>query len=190
MIDGSSLLNLSLATLGRFLIGIVLLIAAIGKWLDHEEFIKAVASYQILPYHFARPVAFAIPWIEITLGLLLITDWLTLVAASLTLGTLAVFTVAQLMAFMRGQQVDCHCFAGLDQEKVGLTTLLRNTILMLITLEVLVFNWGYSARGTWSSQASESEPEEQALLFAVALGILGIYLLAYQARKMLKQAKR
>jgi len=67
---------------------------------------------------------------------------------------------------------------------------------MLIALWVLVFNWRYSAPASWSILISKqqvanamSSVAEQAALFMIALGILGMYLLADQARKMLTQAK-
>lgn len=42
----SPFLSASLATLGRFLIGIVLLVAAIGKWLDRDRFARAIIHYE------------------------------------------------------------------------------------------------------------------------------------------------
>jgi hypothetical protein len=138
-------LSASLATLGRFLLGLVLLVAAIGKWLDRDQFARAVIHYPILPQSLARAVAGALPWGEFILAPLLILNWFTLLTASLTIGLLMLFTAAQCVTLARGQQVDCHCFGGFDQEKIGPHTLLRNAILMLIALWVLVFNWRYSA---------------------------------------------
>ena len=58
--------------LGRLLLGGVLLVAGGLKVTKPTESANATAAYKILPTDLAHLVGYALPWVEVAIGLLLI----------------------------------------------------------------------------------------------------------------------
>ncbi|GAB4462844.1 MAG: hypothetical protein Kow0070_22370 [Anaerolineales bacterium] len=61
-----------LILVSRWLVGAIFLVSALGKFRDVAGFISIVFDYQILPIPWIRRFAIAIPWLETSIGLLLI----------------------------------------------------------------------------------------------------------------------
>ncbi len=96
----------------RLLLGGVLLAAGLLKIGNLGESVNAVRGYQLLPWALTVPVGYALPIIEIVVGLLLVlglfTRWAALVGSLLMLA----FIIGIASAWARGISIDCGCFGG------------------------------------------------------------------------------
>lgn len=74
--------------------------------------VRAVRAYQILPETLVHPFAYALPWIELALAVLLILGLASRVAAAVCAVLLVTFIAAVASAGLRGLKIDCGCFGG------------------------------------------------------------------------------
>jgi uncharacterized membrane protein YphA (DoxX/SURF4 family) len=121
--------------------GVLVRLAAAAVWLlagaaklpELEVFRQQVERYDVLPGALVAPVAYALPFVEVGLGLYFTVG--LFVRAAAILGTLLMLTflAAQGQAWARGLVVDCGCFGALEQSRVGLGTVLRDLVLGIPT---------------------------------------------------------
>ena len=129
----------------RILLAAVFLYAAYTKlrqpWL---LFAMSIDSYQILPEWAVLALGRTLPWLELLVGLLLLTGFaLGYVAAGAT-ALLAAFFAMMLRAFVKGMGIDCGCF-GLG-EAISATTLLRDGLLLAGSLGLTLLSLRSSRR--------------------------------------------
>ena len=98
--------------LARLVLGGVFLVAGALKVATPEAMAKATQAYQLLPHDLAAWVGYALPTIEIILGLLLVLGLFTRTAAVLTSLLVVAFVVGIAQAWARGLTIDCGCFGG------------------------------------------------------------------------------
>lgn len=96
----------------RILLGGVLLVAGGLKAFKPSESASAVAAYKILPTNLAHLIGYALPWLEIALGILLIIGLTTRLAAVIGIAIMIVFIAAIISVWARGILIDCGCFGG------------------------------------------------------------------------------
>jgi putative oxidoreductase len=104
----------------RFVLGVLLLWAAIGKLADLQAFYVSILAYQLpLPGVLPKSAAVILPWVELLCGLLLVqqSKWDT-AALALAGGLFALFTLATAQAWLRGLDISCGCF---DLDLIGLS---------------------------------------------------------------------
>jgi len=123
----------------RVVLGVVFLYAAYTKlrqsWL---LFALSIDSYQLLPEWAVLALARTLPWLELTLGMLLLLGWKLRYVSIGAAALLALFFSMMLMQYARGAGIDCGCF-GVG-EALSINTLMRDAALLLagIALAVLV----------------------------------------------------
>lgn len=126
----------------RVIIGFLFIIAGLSKIHDLEHFAEiAVGFTGILP-SYTRLAARILPWLEITLGVLLTFGLLTRLALVATEITLIGFTIGIGFALLKGNQIDCGCFGELDTEKVNGKVFLRDVILVVANGGICLFESG------------------------------------------------
>lgn len=135
--------------LARWLLAGVLLVSGSGKLLDRQGFVQGVIAYQIMPASLGRAFALGLPYGEIALGLALLIGLWTRPSAILAIALLVTFLTAITVNLARGRKLDCHCFGTLHQEPIGLPSILRNSVLLLLAADVSVFADGYLALDRW-----------------------------------------
>lgn len=122
----------------RLGLGLTFVVAGLLKVADPQASVRAVHAYQLLPYGVSQIVGFALPWLEIGLGALLLLGLLTRFAAAALVLLLAAFVVAIGSAWARGLSIDCGCFGGGGAVPKGqaayLPEMLRDTGLLLLGL--------------------------------------------------------
>lgn len=96
----------------RLVLGIALLVAGGLKVGSPRGSARAVQAYEVLPFHVAEYVGYALPVVEIIIGLLLVLGLFTRVNAFLGTILMAVFVVGIAQAWARGLTIDCGCFGG------------------------------------------------------------------------------
>ncbi len=129
----------------RVALGLVFIYAAYTKlrqpWL---VFAMSIDAYRLLPSWAVFAIARTLPWLELGIGLLLVTGLLLRYAAAALTLLLACFYVVMFWAYGSGSGIDCGCF-GIG-EAIGPKTLVRDGLLLgsSLLLSILVFR---TARG-------------------------------------------
>ncbi|RPI53150.1 MAG: DoxX family membrane protein [Acidobacteria bacterium] len=137
----------------RIILGAVFIYAAYSKlrqsWL---LFALSIDSYQLLPEWAVYAVARTLPWLELTLGALLIAGiwlrYLSLLASTI----LTVFFTILLVSYFRGASIDCGCF-GVG-EALSAKTLARDALLMTAALTLAALAWRKPDSGFGSNPQS------------------------------------
>lgn len=96
----------------RLLLGGVLVVAGGLKIGALEASVQSVRLYQLLPFETTAFVGYAMPILEIALGLLLITGTFTRISAILGSLLMLAFIIAIASVWARGISIDCGCFGG------------------------------------------------------------------------------
>ena len=113
----------------RVALGAVWLYAAYTQLRDSWLlFAMSIDSYRLLPEWAVLAVARTLPWIELTLGILLVTGLALRYASIVSAAILAVFFGAMVSAYSRGLAIDCGCFGPGDA--LSWRTLLRDGTLL------------------------------------------------------------
>ena len=98
--------------LARLIVGAVLIWAGALKVTSPAVSARAVNAFQILPYDVARYVGYALPLVELLIGLLLVIGLFTRVAAVVGGLLMVAFIIGIASAWARGLSIDCGCFGG------------------------------------------------------------------------------
>ena len=137
--------------IGRLILGGVLIAAGGLKAFEPSEAAGAVAAYKILPINLAHIVGYAMPWLEIAIGVLLIIGLSARFAAVAATLVMLVFVGAIISVWARGLLIDCGCFGGggvIDPSKAAevhrtyLLEILRDLGLALIGIYLYFFPYG------------------------------------------------
>jgi uncharacterized membrane protein YphA (DoxX/SURF4 family) len=98
----------------RTLVAITLVAAGLGKLFDLPAFREHVAYWvEPWPALAVDSITLYLPWLELILGLALLTSPLRRAAAAMTLLLLLVFCVAMIRLMFLGVTADCGCFGSL-----------------------------------------------------------------------------
>jgi uncharacterized membrane protein YphA (DoxX/SURF4 family) len=98
--------------LARLILGVVLVVAGGFKVTSPAVSARAVRAFQILPYDFAGYVGYALPVVEILVGLLLVAGLFTRLSAAVGGLLMMAFIIGISSAWIRGLSIDCGCFGG------------------------------------------------------------------------------
>jgi hypothetical protein len=133
----------------RWLLGALMLWAAVSKLAQPTEFLGSIYAYELpLPKSWLQLVAVILPWLELLCGLLLIGNVWSETALVAILGMLGVFVLATGQAWARGLDISCGCFdltiLGLESS-AGLVKFIespgfaffRNLLLVLLAFALL-----------------------------------------------------
>ena len=106
----SSLRAVVIPTL-RWVLGLLLLWAALSKLANLNEFYGNVLAYRLpLPDLFQRLVAVTLPWLELLCGLMLIANLWIRPGLAWAIILFACFAVITAEAWARGLDISCGCF--------------------------------------------------------------------------------
>lgn len=108
-----------MSVLCRLGLAAVWLVSGVIKAADPLQTRVAVAAYQLLPDSAVDPVATALPFVEIGLGLLLLLGVVVRLSAVASVLLLAVFLIGVSSSWARGLSIDCGCFGGGGVADVG-----------------------------------------------------------------------
>jgi uncharacterized membrane protein YphA (DoxX/SURF4 family) len=96
--------------LARLVLGGVVLVAGLLKVGHLETSARSVRAYQLLPYDVAGHVGYALPILELAVGLLLVLGLFTRGSAAVAGFLMVVFVIGIASAWARGLSIDCGCF--------------------------------------------------------------------------------
>lgn len=130
------LVNGPLVLISRVILGAILVYACIEKIVYPAEFARAIANYHIMPYGLENAVAILLPWLELVIGLALLTGFFLDGAAGLTAALMVVFIAAIGSAILRGYNIECGC--GLREgDMVGLKKIIEDVAYLVLSFIIL-----------------------------------------------------
>lgn len=116
--------------LSRLILGGVLIVAGALKIGNLQKSAMSVRAYEMLPIWLANFFGYALPWVEIGIGALLILGVAVRIIGALGALIMLGFIIAIAQAWARGLSIDCGCFGGggtIDPEDTKyLSTILRD----------------------------------------------------------------
>ncbi len=99
-------------TFARLVLGAVLVVAGALKVFQPAVSARAVRAYQLLPYDLAGVIGYALPIVEVLVGVLLVIGLFTRVSAVVGGLLMLAFVIGIGSAWARGLSIDCGCFGG------------------------------------------------------------------------------
>jgi putative oxidoreductase len=122
-----------LAIVLRVALGAIFVYAGWVKLKDPWElFALGISSYQILPLGMVELVARALPWLEVAVGVLLVSGFGLRISATVTTLLLVVFMALMIRAYVKGMEISCGCFGA--GEVISWKTLLRDSTMLMASL--------------------------------------------------------
>ena len=135
-----------LTLFARLILGGVLLAAGALKIGNLQKSAMAVRAYERLPVSLANFLGYTLPWIEIGVGLLLITGALVRISGLIGAVTMLAFIIAIGQAWARGLSIDCGCFGGggaIDPEDTKyLSEIIRDIGLLILGIYLYLYPKG------------------------------------------------
>ncbi len=109
----------------RLVLGAIFVYAAYVKLRDPWQlFAMGIDSYGVLPLRMVETAAHVIPWLEMAVGVMLLSGvWLRLSGTLVSLMLLTFFAL-MVRAYAKGMQINCGCFG--PGEVISWKTLLRD----------------------------------------------------------------
>jgi uncharacterized membrane protein YphA (DoxX/SURF4 family) len=101
-----------LTLLSRLILGGVLIVAGALKIGNLQKSAMSVRAYEMLPIWLANFFGYALPWVEIGIGALLILGVAVRIMGALGALIMLGFIIAIAQAWARGLSIDCGCFGG------------------------------------------------------------------------------
>jgi len=96
----------------RLVVGGVWIVAGLLKLPDLQSSVRAVRAYQLLPEAIVPAVGYALPIVEVAVGILLVVGLLVRASAVVSAVLFLAFITGISSAWARGLQIDCGCFGG------------------------------------------------------------------------------
>jgi len=121
------------------LLGGIFVYASVPKLLDPRPLVTIIWGYRLLPAGPINLVAIFMPWLELLIGLGLITGFKRRGAALWATALLGAFTLALLINALRGLDVACGCFSTSAEDVSSSWLLVLRDLPMLLAAAVMLF---------------------------------------------------
>lgn len=123
----------------RFGLGGLLIFASLSKILHPYEFAVIVENYRVLGDGLSRWIAVWLPYLELTVGLLLVLGiWLDAVSV-IYAALMFVFLVLVTQAYVRHLDIHCGCFSVENTGPIGWVKILENVVYCCGSLLLVYF---------------------------------------------------
>lgn len=135
-----------------YLIAVVLLFSGVSKIIDPMPMIETINQIPVLK-RITEILPFGEVWwgflpiIEIALGLMLVLKIQTKNTLSATTVLLFAFFVFSIYGTVIGLSTDCGCFGDAVKSEFGITMIIRNLVLVTITLWLAIVNKKFTPKG-------------------------------------------
>ncbi|BCX04312.1 MAG: hypothetical protein KatS3mg053_2250 [Candidatus Roseilinea sp.] len=168
-------LSSSLVSL-RLVLGLTFALAGASKLRNLNAFARGVSQYRILPANVARPIGYALPWMELTIGMLLVAGmWIDPAGVAAALMCSA-FALAVGINLHRQNRIPCFCF-GASADRIGWHTLLRIVLLLLAAVAVAIGPQPSPAFLHGSASSAESGLRLIPIITLSAFGLIALSLI-------------
>jgi len=123
----------------QVLLALVFIAAGIGKMRDWGQFLGLVQNYRVLPRYAVPAVAYALPPAECAIGAGLLMAQTRTPSALLAAVLLSIFAVTIAVNVLRGRtEIDCGCFRTSLKQRLSWWLVMRNLVLIALTLVIVV----------------------------------------------------
>jgi uncharacterized membrane protein YphA (DoxX/SURF4 family) len=122
--------------LSRCILAAIFLYSGYVKVQAPLQFASAISGYKLFPENFVFPIATYFPWVEIALGLLLLSGWKIRYVSLAATGLLLFFTAMLTITYFRGIEANCGCFSFND--RISLKTIARDSLFLIPALFLVV----------------------------------------------------
>ena len=123
----------------RLLIGALFLYAALPDILDTMGFASSIYNYKLFPPSIIGMSTAFVPWIEVLVGLALVSG-VKVRGASLLISLLVVvFISLAAISAIRGLDIDCGCFSGVER-KANWLAIFEELVLLGCALFIFFFD--------------------------------------------------
>lgn len=123
----------------RLIMGMLFLYAGIGKILDPFGFAASIYNYKLFPGPIIGLVAVILPWFETLAGAALVLGVKAKGGAMAISGLLVLFISLITISAIRGLDVECGCFSGVERT-VGWLAIMEDTFMLAGAMFLLVFD--------------------------------------------------
>jgi uncharacterized membrane protein YphA (DoxX/SURF4 family) len=124
----------TLGVVARVALGLIFLAASWDKIADPVAFAKIIRNYQILPDVLINGAALVLPWIEVVVGVCLLTGFAVRGAGLSATLMMLVFLSAMAYAMHKGISTQCGCFTTKADDAISATTFLRDGSILALAL--------------------------------------------------------
>lgn len=124
----------TVGTIAAVVVGLAFVAAGVFKLADGPAWPRQAADMGV-----SRPIALAVPYIEIAIGALLAVQVLEPWAAIAAIVMLVAFTVVIVLRLLDGSRPPCACFGSRSTRPLGAYHVLRNVA--LLALAVIAVIW-------------------------------------------------
>jgi uncharacterized membrane protein YphA (DoxX/SURF4 family) len=124
----------------RVILGLTFVLAGFAKALDTRSFLLTVQQLDLFPASAILPAAIVVIACEICFGLALLVGFQTRISAGLLAALLLSFVAVISFALVHGKAVDCGCFGSMASERLGVSVLLRDILMIAGCLWLIVRN--------------------------------------------------
>lgn len=121
----------------RLILGAVFIAAGASKIFAPTAFAEALYNYQILPDVLVNIIALLLPCVEVIVGGLLIVGMWMPGAIVIYNGLMISFMAALAYNTYRGLDIHCGCFSPSSGEPIGMGTILRDLLILCMSLYLL-----------------------------------------------------
>ena len=116
----------------RVLLGALFVVAGASKVGHADVFAAEIAGFRLLPAAVIAPIAIALPFLDMLLGVYLILGLFTRTAAWIAVALFAVFDLAIASAVVRGMTISCGCFGPSDATVTSWAEVARDAVLVVL----------------------------------------------------------
>lgn len=125
-----------LVLFARLCVAGVFLASSVGKLMDRPGTEASMSRYPFLPSGAGKLIANVFPFIELAVGVFLLLGLFTRLASIAAVLLFVLFTGLILYDLTHNSNTSCHCFGRLSDEKLTPVAVVRNVVLMLLSLLV------------------------------------------------------
>ena len=142
----------------RIAIGVILLMAGVGKLASGHELVNVVASLKMLPYPMVHPVGLILPVFEITLGILFLLGLFSRVAAAISLPLFAAFIVTNIFNLHSGITEPCSSCFGNFLVMTARDALIIDVLMLAAAFRLMMLEeYSISLDSLWTRRARPAE---------------------------------
>jgi len=122
----------------RIFLSGVFLYSGIIKFQNPLQFAVALSGYQLIPEQYLLTIATYFPWVEILLGVALLSGFKIRYSAAAATALLLFFSLLLTITYLRGIDANCGCFSFDDP--ISPLTILRDGLIVVPAIYLLVEN--------------------------------------------------
>ncbi|WP_158279934.1 MauE/DoxX family redox-associated membrane protein [Coraliomargarita sinensis] len=123
--------------ISRLVLAWVFISAGLPKVQDPVAFSTSIEGYRLISGSPALWTAIILPWLELIIGFGLLTPWLRRASACIMVALLCLFITLHGSAWTRGLDINCGCFGKSTDSPEYHWLILRNLVLLIITIFIL-----------------------------------------------------